>query len=171
VALTPAGPAVNERLAGLDDQLRLRNRQLKTNEPPWQLISMAVDPSELASAARKLEDVLRSSLRQVCVVSLGDGRLEELKGLLTLAGDGGRAKAIVFDQSREAIEAIAAGRVSAAIVSDPFELGHETIAMLDRLCRSQPMGLPSGGRGSVYLPAHVVDARNVERFRSRLFKL
>ncbi len=171
VALTPAGPAVNERLAGLDDQLRLRNRQLKTNEPAWQLVTIAVNSTELGSAARTLGKILSSRPRQVCVVSLGDGGLGELKDLLTLAGDRGHAKTILFDQSREAIEAIAVRRISAAIVFDPFELGHETIGMLDRLCRSEPLGLPSGGRGSVHLPAHVVDARNVERFRSKLFKL
>jgi ribose transport system substrate-binding protein len=169
VALTTPDTASSERLAGLDDQLRVRNRQFGMMEPAWNLVTISLNESDIDQAARKLGQALGSGLRPACIVSLGDGRLSDVLGVLSRAANNKNAKVIVFDQSREALEAITAGRIAAALVFDPFAMGHEAIAMLARLCRSNEFGLPVRGHGSVQLSPQLVDARNVEQFRSRFF--
>jgi ABC-type sugar transport system substrate-binding protein len=164
-----ANSEMQDKLEGFKDALR--NPHGNDGAKPrdqWEVVELIEDHGDAQQAVAQLHDALAEHPELAAIVCLREGSLSSMTQFLSEAGKSKQVQLITFDQSEETLDAIAAGRVYAAIAQDPYEIGYSAIAWLARFCRSDENGLPSGGRGVVSVRATVVRSDNVDRFRSHL---
>jgi ABC-type sugar transport system substrate-binding protein len=162
-----AAPAVAARLNGLKDELEFRAAGGRAMRPRSKVIEYAATGDAQASSAA-LREALAEHLQAAWVVSLSDSGAATLADVIRDAGKRSKVRLIAFDQSEEALAAIEAGRVHAAVTRDPFELGYMTVTWLANLCRSDELGLPMPGRGQANMPSEIVHRRNLAQYRANL---
>jgi ribose transport system substrate-binding protein len=160
---------MQDRLQGLEDALQNLNSSDSAKPPrPWEVVELIEDHADAHQSVAQLRDALAEHPDLAAVVCLREGSLSLLTRFLSEAGKSDQVQLITFDQSEETLEAIAGGRVHAAIAQDPYQIGYSAVAWLARFCRSDANGLPARGQGVVCVRATVVRSDNVDRFRSHL---
>jgi ABC-type sugar transport system substrate-binding protein len=164
-----ADSEMQDKLQGFEDALRsLSGSESAPRQRPWEVVELIEDHGDAHQAVIQLRDALAEHPDLSAVVCLHEGSVSLLTRFLSQAGKSSQVQLITFDQSEETLEAIAAGRVHAAIAQDAYQIGYSTIAWLARFCRSDANGLPARGQGAVSVRATVVRSDNVDRFRSYL---
>lgn len=129
------------------------------------------------------------SRHPVVIIAVGDGSglsqaLANPKLALIVAFDVASAEAAIratasqpdsactpiyaLDSSNAILDAIEAGRVSLALLNDPYEDGYEAVGRAAKYCHADDLSLPSPGCGSALRSGEIVEKSNVAEIRSRL---
>jgi ribose transport system substrate-binding protein len=82
-------------------------------------------------------------------------------GVKALEDNPGRdVKVVGTDEEAETILALRQGKMEASVAQQPFEFGYQSIKMLARLHRGEPVELPENR--IIFVPTYRIDRRNVE---------
>jgi ABC-type sugar transport system substrate-binding protein len=161
------GRPAADRIKGFQEEMACRAAEAaRLKAPTCELVEYLDDRASAEEAARQLREALREHADLACAVSLSDRGGKALAQLIADAQLTGRVHLITFDQSAQALDEVAQGRIQAVIAADPYKLGFVAASWLGVLCRADANGLPARDRGYVYVPSLAVTQDNVGTFRS-----
>ena len=73
-------------------------------------------------------------------------------------------KVVSFDEDIETLEAIRRGEMVCSIAQNPYEFGYQSIKMLARLHRKEPVDIPENKL--IYVPVRVINKDNVDEIEN-----
>lgn len=79
-----------------------------------------------------------------------------------------RLRLVSFDSSEASLAAIETGELAAVVTHDPYQCGYQAVDRLVTYHRSDLIARPSRGKGSILVPAQVVERGTLAEYRSRL---
>ena len=158
------GPSgfLNVLVIRVDDPQRLLEALAESS---WQVVGTFTDGADRPTAKSNAADVL--------------SKYPGLKGIVGLWGYNGfcaakaledspgrEVKIVAADEDIETIAAIRQGKIYASIVQQPYEFGYQSIKMLARLHRKEPVQLPQNKL--IYVPIRVMDRNNASEIEAEV---
>jgi ribose transport system substrate-binding protein len=156
---------VAERLAGLEAALRRESAGGAARR--YAIVELLTEDGDAEASLVAIRSALGRHPAASHVVRLSEGSARPLADALAEDANLARLKLIAFDQSTETLDAVANDRVAASLVHDPYTAGYLAVAWSAQLARSDAMGLPAAGRGSVNVPSEVVQRDTLGEFVGR----
>ena len=147
------------RLQGFSDTLRYYEGEGQSQKP-WRV--------EVVPIANGLSNALAQHADAALVIDFTDGSAAALQKCFHEESADKRPRLISFDSSEASWEAIETGELAAVVTHDPYQCGYQAVDRLVMYHRSDLIARPSRGKGSILVPAQVLERGTLAEYRSRL---
>jgi ribose transport system substrate-binding protein len=134
-----------------------------------EVIDVRTDGADHGRAKTNVRDTLVSNPDVACLVGLWSYNGPAIYDAVKDADKVGKVKIVCFDEEDMTLAGIKAGAIDATIVQQPFEFGHQSMAMLAKVIRGDKSAIPAGKQ--IFIPTRAITKDNVDDFSAELKKL
>lgn len=149
-----------DRKKGIEDELQ---------GSTIQILDTRTDGVDTVKARSNAEDAMMTYTDLACLVGLWSYNGPALAAAVTGSNKVGSIKVVCFDEGAETLQAIKDGVIHGTVVQKPFEMGYQTIKLLNEIHKGNKAALPANG--VVDTGVLTVRKDNVESFWNELKKL
>ena len=146
-----------DRLAGIKDALQGSNIQI---------IDCRTDDTDRVRAKANVLDTIVKYPDVACLVGLWSYNGPAILNAVKESNKVGAIKIIAFDEEDETLQGVRDGAISATIVQQPFEFGHQAIATMYKVLSGDKSAIPADKR--IIIPTLAVTKDKVDEFSAKL---
>jgi ribose transport system substrate-binding protein len=164
------------RRQGVIDALLGRPKEPSRNDPPggeiksddgkFVILGTMTDQFDRAKAKANAEDAVTRHPDITAMVGLFEYNPQMIIEALDRLGKLGQVKVMGFDENPVLLESIKQSTAIGTVVQNPYEYGYKSIATLHRIKQGDKSAIPENK--FIDIPARVIDASNVDAFRSEM---
>ena len=147
----------SERIRGLEAVLEGSNIRI---------LDIVADDANRAQALDKVLSVMRRHPKLAACVGIWSYNGPVILQVLKQVKRVGKTKIVCFDEEDETLQGVARGQISATIVSQPYQIGYQSVALMTQYLRGDKSVVPIDNR--VLIPNLVITKNNVEPFKTQL---
>ena len=147
------------RLQGLRDTLRYYDGEGQSQEK-WGV--------EVVPVVNDVSNAIAQHADAALVIDFTDGSAAALQECFPEESADKRPRLVSFDSSEASWAAIETGQLAAVVTHDPYQCGYQAVDRLTMYHRSDLIARPARGKGSVLVPAQLVERGTLAEYRSRL---
>lgn len=145
-----------QREQGIRDALRGSNIHV---------VEVFEDTADRQTAKRNVTNALKKYPHIAGMIGLWSYNGPAIVDSLSDANETGKVRTVCFDEEKETLKAVRKGSIYATVVSQPFELGYQSMKLLARLSNN-PTLLPPDRH--LFIPMKVIKRDSVDAFERRL---
>jgi ribose transport system substrate-binding protein len=146
-----------ERFDGLKEAL---------NGSKVEIIDIRTDDTDRARAKSNAADTLVSHSDVAAMVGLWSYNGPAILNAIKEANKVGQVKIICFDEEDETLAGIKDGAIFATVVQQPFEFGHQSVIMMNKILGGDKSGIPANKQ--INVPTLVIKKDGVEEFTKKI---
>ena len=146
-----------ERLRGLKSALVGSNIRV---------LDVRADDTDRAKTRDNVVTALREHPKLAGCVGIWSYHGAAILKAVKYAGRVGKTKIVCFDEDDEALKGVARGEISATIVSQPYEIGYQSVALMTKYLRGDKSVVPIDQR--YLIPSLTITKSNVAAFQEQL---
>lgn len=152
--------SASERERGIRDALK--SSRLK-------IVEVFTDDADRLRAKSNAATALVKYPMLVGMMGLWSYNGPQIRSAVQAANKQGKVKIVCFDEEEDTLDGVRKGVISATIVQNPYELGYQSIKVLDQLSRGDRSGIPTSHQ--ILIPTRSIRRDNVDTFWKQLKKL
>jgi ribose transport system substrate-binding protein len=134
-----------------------------------QIVDTRTDQVDTVKARSNAEDAMLSTPDLACLVGLWSYNGPALAAAVKGANKVGSIKIICFDEDAETLQAVQDGVIQGTVIQKPFEMGYQTIKLLNEIAKGNRAAIPQNG--IIDTGVVIVRQDNVQSFWDELKRL
>ncbi len=131
-----------------------------------QILDTRTDQVDTVKARSNAEDAMLTYPDLACLVGLWSYNGPALAAAVKGANKVGKIKVVCFDEDAETLQAVVDGVIHGTVVQKPFEMGYQSIKLLNEIAKGNKAAIPANG--ILDTGVLVVRKDNVQRFWDEL---
>jgi ribose transport system substrate-binding protein len=123
------------------------------------------DQADHLRAKANAKDEIVKEPNVACLVGLWSYNGPAILSAVKELGKQGKIKIVCFDGDPDTIDGVKDGIISATVVQQPYQFGHDAVVDMVKYIRGDKSVFPANG--IIYIPTQVVDKSNVDAYKAK----